>query len=63
MLPFWTSVSTFSTATRTGRIVARFDYAPPICTRIVVQATGRSGDHATLVAKPPPGSAGVPCGL
>ena len=51
------------TSSRTGRIVARFDYTPPMCLRLVVQATGRRGDHAKLVVKPQTGSTGVPCGL
>lgn len=58
-----TSGAARTTATRTGRIVARFHYTPPICTRIVVSATGRRGDHATLVIEPKPGASGVPCGL
>jgi hypothetical protein len=58
-----TSAAATTTTTRTGQIVARFDYAPPICTRIVVRAAGRSGDRATLVVKPSLGSTGVPCGL
>jgi hypothetical protein len=52
-----------ATATRAGRIVARFAYTPPLCVRIVVLATGRRGDHARLVVKPTPGSSGVPCGM
>jgi len=58
-----THAAALATTARTGRLVARFDYAPPIFTRSVVQATGRRGDHATLVVKPSPGSTGVPCGL
>jgi hypothetical protein len=58
-----TSGAATATATRTGRIVARFDYAPPICTRMVIEATGRRGDHAALVVPASPGSTGVPCGL
>jgi hypothetical protein len=58
-----TSAAATTTTTPTGRIIARFDYAPPICTRIVVRATGRRDDRATLVVKPSPGSTGVPCGL
>ena len=58
-----THAAAATTATRTGRIVARFDYAPPICTRIVVHAAGQRGDRATLVVKPSTGSTGVPCGL
>jgi hypothetical protein len=57
------SAATTARATRAGRIVARFDYTAPLCVRLVVQATGRSGDHAKLVVKPQPGSTGVPCGL
>lgn len=58
-----TSAAVTATTTRVGRIVARFDYAPPVCTRIVVRATGSRGDRATLVVKPPLGSTGAPCGL
>jgi hypothetical protein len=58
-----TSGHATATATRAGRIVARFDYTPPICVRIVVSAVGRRGDHARLVVKPTSGSSGVPCGL
>jgi hypothetical protein len=58
-----TSAATTARATRAGRIVARFDYTALLCVRLVVQATGRSGDHAKLVVKPQPGSTGVPCGL
>jgi hypothetical protein len=58
-----TSAAATTTTTRTGRIVARFDYAPPLCTRIVVRAAGRRGDRATLVVRPSLGSTGVPCGL
>ena len=58
-----TSAAATATTTRTGRIVVRFDYAAPICTRVVVRAAGRSGDRATLVVRPSTGSTGVPCGL
>ena len=58
-----TSAAATTTTTRAGRIVARFDYVPPICTRIVVRAAGQRGDRATLVVRPSTGSSGVPCGL
>jgi len=58
-----TSGAATATATRAGRIVARFHYTPPVCVRIVVSAIGRRGDHARLVVTPTPGSTGVPCGL
>jgi hypothetical protein len=51
------------TTTRRGVIVARFHYSPPLCMKLVVQATGQRGDHARLVAKPPPGGPGIPCGV
>ena len=47
-----TSAVATTTTTRAGRIVVRFDYAAPICTRVVVRAAGRSGDRATLVVRP-----------
>lgn len=48
--------------TRRGAFVARFHYAPLVCTKLVVLATGQRGDHARLVVKPPGGPGGVPCG-
>jgi hypothetical protein len=48
--------------TRSGAFVARFHYTPPVCMKLVVQATGQHGDHARLVIKAPGGPGGVPCG-
>lgn len=50
-------------ATRNGAIVARFHYTPPVCVKLLVQATGARGDHAKLVIKALGGSSGIPCGL
>ncbi len=58
-----THAATKVTATRKGALVARFRYTPPLCVRLVVQATGARGGHARLVVKPPRGGVGVPCGL
>lgn len=51
-----------ATTTRRGVFVARFHYTPPLCMKLVVQATGQRGDHARLVVKPLGGPSGVPCG-
>ena len=51
-----------ATTTRRGAFVARFHYAPPVCLKLVVQATGQRGDRARLVVKPSGGPSGVPCG-
>jgi hypothetical protein len=58
-----THAAATATTTRAGRLVARFRYTPPICLRLVVLATGRSGDHAKLVVKPQPGPTDIPCGV
>ena len=50
-------------ATRSGGIVARFHYTPPVCVKLLVLATGARGDRAKLVVKPLGGPSGVPCGL
>lgn len=49
-------------STRSGGIVARFHYSPPVCFKLLVLATGARGDHARLVVKSPGGPGGVPCG-
>lgn len=55
---------TVVTTTRKGRLVARFaHFAVPACLRVVVRASGRRGDRATLVIDPKPGATGIPCGL
>jgi hypothetical protein len=51
-----------TTATRSGRIVARFHYTPPVCLKLVVLATGARGDRAKLVVKPLGGPSSIPCG-
>ena len=57
-----THAAALARATRTGGFVAHFHYAPPVCLKLLVLATGKRGDHARLVVKPPGGPSGIPCG-